>query len=497
MARAKSSSTRIRRHGAVRPVGVVGCAPRHEGLHAHRRRRHDRAPLRRSGRQGRGRARGLRRGRRSRERARARLAPRPIADSELHELLVQLQRELFVVGAELATAPENRGKLKPEVSLVTAEMVTRLEPIIDDITGRFEAPKEFVLPGQNRGRRRARLRPHRDPARGTVSRSRRPASGWLGPESQVVPYLNRLADLVYTLVALARRRLPSLAQTVRIPNGPHVQARCQRAQSRPVRRPGVRGRPTRPGRASSSTTRSTASSPSSWRRPTSTASAARCSRCRPADAWVRGPRCCSASATRTRSTRPRCGARARCSPSARRGSRRSRRRCSTRSDPTIDPRARRAGVRRRRVPRPLPVPAVQVGGQAVAAGARVRRRSRANAKVRAGLERGARIAEAVAWARDLVNEPAAAKSPADVVDLARGGRAGVGPEGEGVRGRAARAGAHGRRDRRRQRLRPAAALPAARVRAGRAPRARSRSSARASCSTPAACRSRPRAAWRR
>ena len=44
---------------------------------------------------------------------------------------------------------------------------------------------------------------------------------------------------------------------------------------------------------------------------------------------------------------------------------------------------------------------------------------RANAKVRAGLERGARIADAVAWARDLVNEPAAAKSPAEIADLAR------------------------------------------------------------------------------
>jgi leucyl aminopeptidase len=44
---------------------------------------------------------------------------------------------------------------------------------------------------------------------------------------------------------------------------------------------------------------------------------------------------------------------------------------------------------------------------------------RPNAKVRAGLARGIRIAEAVAWARDLINEPAAAKSPADVAELAR------------------------------------------------------------------------------
>jgi leucyl aminopeptidase len=45
--------------------------------------------------------------------------------------------------------------------------------------------------------------------------------------------------------------------------------------------------------------------------------------------------------------------------------------------------------------------------------------TRGGARVRAGLERGARIGEAVAWARDLINEPAAAKSPEHVADLAR------------------------------------------------------------------------------
>jgi leucyl aminopeptidase len=44
---------------------------------------------------------------------------------------------------------------------------------------------------------------------------------------------------------------------------------------------------------------------------------------------------------------------------------------------------------------------------------------RSNAKVRAGLERGVRIATAIAWARDLVNEPAAGKSPADVAEAAK------------------------------------------------------------------------------
>jgi leucyl aminopeptidase len=45
--------------------------------------------------------------------------------------------------------------------------------------------------------------------------------------------------------------------------------------------------------------------------------------------------------------------------------------------------------------------------------------TRSGARARAGLERGRRIAAAVVWARDLVNEPAAAKAPADVADIAR------------------------------------------------------------------------------
>jgi cob(I)alamin adenosyltransferase len=119
-------------------------------------------------------------------------------DSELHTLLVRLQRELFVVGAELATAPDNRRKLKPEVSLVTPEMVARLEPIIDDITTRFEPPREFVVPGENR------VAAALDFARTIVRRAERECVAatrveWLGAGSQVVPYLNRLADLVYTL----------------------------------------------------------------------------------------------------------------------------------------------------------------------------------------------------------------------------------------------------------------------------------------------------------
>jgi cob(I)alamin adenosyltransferase len=117
--------------------------------------------------------------------------------SELHALLLRLQRELFVAGAELATEPAKRDRLEPGVSRVTPEMVAALEPVIDDVTTRFEPPQEFVLPGENP------LAAALDVARTVVRRAEREAvaareAGWLD-DSSVVPYLNRLADLVYTL----------------------------------------------------------------------------------------------------------------------------------------------------------------------------------------------------------------------------------------------------------------------------------------------------------
>lgn len=124
--------------------------------------------------------------------------------SELAELLVRLQRELFVVGAELATQPSNRHKLEDGSTRVSAAMVDALEPVIDDFTARYEPPREFVLPGETR------LAAALDVARGVVRRAERETvraadEGWIGDEEEsvVVAYLNRLADLVYTLARFA------------------------------------------------------------------------------------------------------------------------------------------------------------------------------------------------------------------------------------------------------------------------------------------------------
>jgi cob(I)alamin adenosyltransferase len=68
--------------------------------------------------------------------------------SRVEEIVIRIQRELFVVGAELATAEQNRPKLEPGVSKVTPDMTERAEADIDALTATHPLPEEFVLPGE-------------------------------------------------------------------------------------------------------------------------------------------------------------------------------------------------------------------------------------------------------------------------------------------------------------------------------------------------------------
>lgn len=115
----------------------------------------------------------------------------------LNATILERQRELFVVAAELATDPENAGKLEDGVSRVTEAMVTHLEAAIDDIVDNVGMPTEFVVPGGTEAA--AGL----DLARTIVRRAERRAVAVMrsseGHLSYTVPYLNRLADYLYML----------------------------------------------------------------------------------------------------------------------------------------------------------------------------------------------------------------------------------------------------------------------------------------------------------
>ncbi len=112
---------------------------------------------------------------------------------ELDAWLVQVERDLWVLMAELATEPDKRSKLVAGSSSVTPAMLEGLEDVIGVVGGRFEAPAEFVVPGQDRCS--AAL----DVARTVVRRAERAASVVVEPGSIVVPYLNRLSSLLWTL----------------------------------------------------------------------------------------------------------------------------------------------------------------------------------------------------------------------------------------------------------------------------------------------------------
>ncbi len=113
--------------------------------------------------------------------------------SEIDVLLVELERDLYVLMAELATAPANRPKLQPGTTLVTEEMVGRLERRIDALTDQFPPLTDFVIPGYDQ------LSAALDVARTVVRRAEREAVGAAPDGSFVVPYLNRLSDLVWTM----------------------------------------------------------------------------------------------------------------------------------------------------------------------------------------------------------------------------------------------------------------------------------------------------------
>ena len=111
--------------------------------------------------------------------------------------ILEIQRDLFVVGADLATNPSERAKLKPGVSLVTSEMVERLERLIDETVAEHPLPQEFLVPGANPPS--AALDVARADARRAERRAvaLREAGHEVNPE--VIRYLNRLSDTLFVL----------------------------------------------------------------------------------------------------------------------------------------------------------------------------------------------------------------------------------------------------------------------------------------------------------
>ena len=133
----------------------------------------------------------------------------------LDEILVSVQRDLWVVMADLATGDDHRDKLTDGATKVTTDMVVRLESLIDEVGSWFDVPNEFVVPGGDV------VSALLDVARTVSRRAERSAVSLAHEEdgrhdSSAVAYLNRLSDLLWTLArwqegtSLTVRSVPSV-----------------------------------------------------------------------------------------------------------------------------------------------------------------------------------------------------------------------------------------------------------------------------------------------
>ena len=129
-------------------------------------------------------------------------------EAELAADILRLQDDLFIAGAELATAPEAAERLQDGVSRVTPEMAAELEQAIDRYMGRVELPPKFVIPGGTR------LSAQLDVARAVIRRAERRTvalaeAGGLASE-ELLRFLNRASDAAYAMARFADVDEPEL-----------------------------------------------------------------------------------------------------------------------------------------------------------------------------------------------------------------------------------------------------------------------------------------------
>jgi cob(I)alamin adenosyltransferase len=145
--------------------------------------------------------------------ARAELGAADLID--LADSVLRWQRELFVVGAELATNPEATDRLQDGTTRVSEAMLEGVEAELARLEEFIQMPREFIVPGETRASAALEV------ARAVLRRAERRVialdralelgSGW------VVPYINRLADLVWVMARAAEQAEHAAPTPARVP----------------------------------------------------------------------------------------------------------------------------------------------------------------------------------------------------------------------------------------------------------------------------------------
>jgi cob(I)alamin adenosyltransferase len=127
-------------------------------------------------------------------------SPADLADA----LLASVQADLFAIGAALATPEADKAKARQrEKSVIAAERVVALERAIDDADAELPPLKAFVLPGGTPKAAALHL------ARAVCRRAERAVVHLAQHDDvpgEVLVYLNRLSDLLFTLARQANHR---------------------------------------------------------------------------------------------------------------------------------------------------------------------------------------------------------------------------------------------------------------------------------------------------
>ena len=117
------------------------------------------------------------------------------ANAEIRNFLSQIQHDLFAIGSDLAT-PESDSKLRKAVEINCSDLTGRIEEFIDKWEARLSPLRNFILPGGSTGSAYLHL------ARTVCRRAERSIVFLSDSEPinmTVIPYINRLSDLLFVL----------------------------------------------------------------------------------------------------------------------------------------------------------------------------------------------------------------------------------------------------------------------------------------------------------
>jgi cob(I)alamin adenosyltransferase len=115
-------------------------------------------------------------------------------NQKIRDIILSVQKDLLIMGAELSSVPEDIQKLTRRIG---EGDIKRLEKIIDELQKNITLKNEFIYPGETP------VSAQIDVGRTVIRRAERKAAGLknegLLRNAEINRYLNRLADMLFVL----------------------------------------------------------------------------------------------------------------------------------------------------------------------------------------------------------------------------------------------------------------------------------------------------------